>query len=119
MTVGSRCDEHRRDGFKQQKRRASIDYVERNRFYQRAAWRSVRAAHLDGEPLCRQCSNEGLIVAAEVVDHIDEISDGGDLLDDSNLQSLCKPCHNSKTVRRAIARRQAVARSMHSTIKAI
>lgn len=32
-----------------------------------------------------------------IVDHIEELKDGGDPYDMNNLQTLCKPCHNSKT----------------------
>ena len=109
LLVGSRCDEHRRQAYKQQKQAVSIDYVDRNRFYQRKEWKAIRSAHLMREPLCRLCLAADLYAAAVVVDHIDEIADGGDLLDDSNLQSLCKSCHNAKTMRRSIERRKGNA----------
>lgn len=61
-----------------------------------ARWRKIRAAHLSGEPLCRECASRGLVVAATDVDHMDG--------DDSNnapenLQSLCHACHSRKTAR--------------------
>ncbi|MRG98858.1 HNH endonuclease [Xanthomonas sontii] len=57
-------------------------------------WRRIRAAHLAGEPLCRQCALRGLVVAASDVDHID----GDDSNNDAeNLQSLCRACHSRKT----------------------
>lgn len=31
------------------------------------------------------------------VDHIERVTDGGDLFDESNLQTLCKDCHAEKT----------------------
>jgi 5-methylcytosine-specific restriction protein A len=61
-------------------------------------WRRVRLHHLATEPLCRFCAAEGLVVAAEVVDHIQTIADRPDLrLDDRNLRSLCAACHNRRT----------------------
>lgn len=32
------------------------------------------------------------------VDHIERIADGGHPFDESNLQTLCEPCHEEKTV---------------------
>jgi len=91
------CDQHRKETFRKQKQKAAFDYKERNRFYQRVDWKKARAAHLQSEPLCRSCRAIGKLVAAIIVDHIVQIEHGGAPLDDANLQSMCKPCHNSKT----------------------
>jgi len=32
------------------------------------------------------------------VDHIERVADGGHSFDESNLQTLCEPCHEEKTV---------------------
>lgn len=53
--------------------------------------------HLAAEPLCRMCAAEGRVTAATLVDHIVPIEDGGAVLADANLQSLCIPCHGIKT----------------------
>jgi 5-methylcytosine-specific restriction protein A len=90
------CDKHRREVFKIQKLTVSDDYKERNRFYQRKAWKSVRALQLQLEPLCRQCRKQGKLTAASIVDHVLPITEGGAELDLNNLQSLCKPCHERK-----------------------
>ena len=76
------------------------------------AWESVRSVHLQGEPLCRFCSEQGIVAAATVVDHIETIVDRPDLrLVDSNLRSLCEPCHNAHTARQVAAgHRSAAAR---------
>ncbi len=44
------------------------------------------------EPLCRMCGR-----LADLVDHIVPIMDGGAVLDEENLQSLCTACHARKT----------------------
>jgi len=63
-------------------------------------WKKVRARQLRIEPLCRLCSNEGIIKVANVVDHIIPHKGNSDLMwSSSNHQSLCTPCHNSKTAR--------------------
>ena len=61
-----------------------------------AAWRRLRAAVLDAEPLCRECAKAGRTTAASCVDHIDGDSHNNDT---SNLQPLCSPCHSRKTAR--------------------
>ena len=73
-------------------------------FYQSRQWRTVRAAYLREHPLCGACGAKGLLVAARVVDHVLPIKDGGARFDTANLQSLCVPCHNSKTARESAAR---------------
>lgn len=57
-----------------------------------ARWRRLRKMHLAAEPLCRMCGRP-----ADLVDHITPIRDGGERLDDDNLQSLCRSCHDEKT----------------------
>lgn len=57
-------------------------------------WRKLRAAHLDGQPLCQRCAAKGLTVAATIVHHVHAIADGGDPWDPGNLESICLDCHN-------------------------
>ena len=57
-----------------------------------ARWQRVRRMHLASEPLCRTCG-----LPAVLVDHIVPIRDAGARLDDDNLQSLCRRCHDAKT----------------------
>jgi 5-methylcytosine-specific restriction enzyme A len=51
--------------------------------------------------MCRRCATErGIVRQAKVVDHIESIKQHPELrLVESNLQSLCWPCHNAKTNR--------------------
>lgn len=65
-----------------------------------AAWRRLRLAFLEQNPLCLFCADTGRTVAASVVDHIITIAERPDLrLDWSNLRPLCKPCHDRHTAR--------------------
>lgn len=91
---GARCPDHERA------LRAEMDSMRptsARRGYD-AAWRRIRLAHLRREPLCRFCAERGLTVAANEVDHIVALADRGTHAD-SNLRSLCKPCHSARTAR--------------------
>lgn len=69
---------------------------EHHHLYNRQAWRKLRARQLLAEPLCRMHMQIGQVVAAGVVDHVKPHKGDLDLfLDERNLQSLCKPCHDS------------------------
>ena len=61
-------------------------------------WRKARAIHLRANPLCNACFRIGQLVPATIVDHI-EPHKGDERLfwQRSNWQSLCKPCHDTKT----------------------
>lgn len=63
-----------------------------------ATWQRLRLMYLRDNPLCVECERQGEIVAATDVDHITPIASGGERLDESNLQSLCRSCHSRKTV---------------------
>jgi 5-methylcytosine-specific restriction enzyme A len=64
------------------------------RFYSTGNWQAIRRRHLARQPLCEGCSG---VVPATEVDHIVPIKSGGAKRDPSNLQSLCRPCHQEKT----------------------
>ena len=71
-----------------------------------ARWSKVRLLHLSNEPLCRLCAAQGRVTAADLVDHILPIADGGAVLDEDNLQSLCRRCHDAKTAEDLAKRRK-------------
>ena len=59
-----------------------------------AAWRRLRAAVLEREPLCRDCYKRGRITTATDVDHHDNDASNND---EDNLVPLCHECHSRKT----------------------
>jgi len=62
-------------------------------------WRKARKIFLSKHPLCVECLKNNIITAAEVVDHIKPHRGDKKLFwDESNWQSLCKRCHDSKTM---------------------
>jgi 5-methylcytosine-specific restriction protein A len=61
-------------------------------------WSVFRLNWLSDHPLCVKCLEQGLYVSATEVDHI--VPHCGDMekfWDESNVQSLCEPCHSRKT----------------------
>lgn len=68
-------------------------------FYKSKEWKKARLVALARDNhLCVHCLRNGLHTLAKHVDHIVEIRDDFALrLTLSNLQSLCIPCHNTKT----------------------
>ncbi len=62
-------------------------------------WEKARKRFLKAHPLCVRCMEQGRVVRANVVDHI--IPHRGDaklFWDEANWQSLCKSCHDHKTM---------------------
>ncbi|MBQ6407985.1 MAG: HNH endonuclease [Butyrivibrio sp.] len=61
-------------------------------------WQKARANYLRRHPYCVRCYKGGVLTEATVVDHI--VPHRGDpklFWDETNWQSLCKPCHDKKT----------------------
>lgn len=75
-------------------------------FYNSSLWRRTSKSHRQEEPLCRAHMANGFVVGADVTDHIHALRDGGHPFDESNLQSLCHPCHNKKRRQEQTARYQ-------------
>jgi hypothetical protein len=71
-------------------------------------WRRIRAQTLRGEPLCRLCLAAGRTVPATVVDHKTPLNDGG-THEASNLQPLCKRCHDAIKTPADVAARERAA----------
>lgn len=92
-----RCDKHKVKERNSQSKQAKIISYNADSFYNTYAWKKLRATKRKMNPLCEHCERYGVAKDAELVDHIDEIEDGGAALDINNLQSLCHQCHNIKT----------------------
>jgi len=71
------------------------------------AWRKRRKRILERDKyLCQVCLALGIVTPATQVDHIVNKATGG-TDDDDNLQSICDPCHATKTRAEALAARRA------------
>jgi 5-methylcytosine-specific restriction protein A len=57
-----------------------------------------RKRFLGRDPLCAECKRHGRITLADEIDHVIPLHQGG-TYDESNLEGLCKSCHQEKTVR--------------------
>lgn len=64
---------------------------------------------LHHNPLCVHCLKKGKVTAAQEVDHIIPLAEGGPDRE-SNLQGLCIPCHEIKSAEETRARAQLQAR---------
>lgn len=70
-----------------------------------AKWDKTRARILSRDNgLCQPCLKAGQVTTARQVDHVVPKAFGGSE-DDTNLQAICKPCHQAKTAREATAAR--------------
>lgn len=67
------------------------------RFYKSRRWASIRRDQLQTYPLCEVHRAAGFLVAADVVDHVVRMTDGGSQSDGRNLMSLCSTCHDRKS----------------------
>lgn len=64
--------------------------------YDTKRWKALRLYQLGIEPLCRLCKQVDRLTPACVADHVKPHK--GDIsmfFDATNLQSLCKPCHDT------------------------
>ncbi|WP_425154862.1 HNH endonuclease signature motif containing protein [Candidatus Palauibacter sp.] len=67
-------------------------------------YRRWRRGILAREPLCRSCAARGYTVAAAELDHIVPVERApGRFFDESNVQPLCRACHEAKTLAEARA----------------
>lgn len=66
--------------------------------YNTTRWKELREMALKRDKgLCVTCLKNNRIERAVLVDHIKELSDGGEPFDINNLKSLCSACHNKKS----------------------
>jgi 5-methylcytosine-specific restriction protein A len=65
-------------------------------WYKTYRWQKLRERHLAGDPLCVMCRKEGRTTIAKICDHREaHRGDPVKFWDAENLQSLCKPHHDS------------------------
>ena len=62
------------------------------------AWKRIRDRFIKVNPLCEECKRKGKLTKAQEVHHILPLARGG-THDESNLMSICTPCHSSITAR--------------------
>tara|TARA_R110001592_G_C13189769_1_gene752264 strand:- start:6231 stop:6542 length:312 start_codon:yes stop_codon:yes gene_type:complete len=92
--------ESRRRSYEPPKKKAQEGrLIDHSKLYNSRAWRKFRKAFIEANPLCKHCEAQGLIVAANVVDHVVQVKEGGDPYDTDNLQPLCNSHHNRKSGR--------------------
>jgi len=90
-TKQGRCDDHQREAWSSNKGKSAQS---RGYGYQ---WVKLRKRILKRDSyLCQNCLRNGIITEAKEVDHILNKKRGG-TDEDSNLESLCSPCHKDKT----------------------
>ena len=77
--------------YNQQREQNHHDYI---KFYHSKAWKQARQPQLTREPLCEVCLGNGLVSVANTVHHIDDVKEHwNERLNEDNLQSVCKSCH--------------------------
>ena len=79
---------NKRDGTYQRERSADPYHTYR--------WTRLSRAFRAEHPLCAECQRQGIVKAADVVDHIVPWPVCQDFYDRSNLQSLCEDCNRAK-----------------------
>jgi 5-methylcytosine-specific restriction protein A len=66
--------------------------------YNSNQWRKLRHIQLSKHPLCLSCLSDGRIVQAIHIDHVFPWAHYGSEAFQRNIfQSLCQPCHSTKT----------------------
>jgi 5-methylcytosine-specific restriction endonuclease McrA len=65
--------------------------------YSSAHWQRLRKHQLREHPLCKFClAGRGEVVPATIVDHVEPHHGDPNKFFLGELQSLCKPCHDSR-----------------------
>ena len=87
---GGYCDDHQHLA-KKKRREKKV-----NPFYSSVAWKKARVRYRARHPLCERCEAKGIVKPADMVHHKVPIEEGGPKLAESNLESLCWPCHGEE-----------------------
>jgi 5-methylcytosine-specific restriction enzyme A len=95
------------------------DKYKRNReartFYKSKAWEKCRKVVLQRDNyLCRKCLEQGRIAPADMVHHIEELTDNPELaLNEDNLISLCNTCHNKEHPEKRNGKKKKTSRKIN------
>jgi 5-methylcytosine-specific restriction enzyme A len=65
------------------------------RWYKLAVWIRKAKAQLQEHPLCERCEAEGRVTEATVANHRTPHREDWDRFINGELESTCKPCHDS------------------------
>lgn len=93
--TGGRCEQHKRE---REQRGIDKQRPTANKRGYNHRWTEASRKYRECNPLCLECQKQGIVKAAEAVDHI--VPHGGDLekfWDESNWQPICWSCHSRKT----------------------
>ncbi len=97
ITADKRNKEQAKNRSKQSAKRYDSKY---QAFYKSPEWKSLRERKYKQDPLCEDCKNNGFIRQGYDVDHVIEIKDDWSRrLDITNLRTLCRSCHVTKTIK--------------------
>lgn len=85
--------------YNRSRRKNDSEYV---KFYKSAAWKNLRRVQmLKDDYLCQSCLSNGIYTPGDMVDHVVPTKEEWSRrLDENNLQTLCWPCHNTKTFKK-------------------
>lgn len=92
--AGGFCFAH--GGYKVVRKRGErADY---HKLYASKWWKRARKEFIIDNPMCKVCSDHGIVKLGNDVDHIKpHMGDESLFFSVENLQTLCKACHNRKT----------------------
>lgn len=83
-----------REKLKKPKRKNWLKDQSHKKIYNSQRWRNFREFYIQRYPVCEE---EGCTQAGRFVDHIKPISEGGDVFEEENVQTLCPSCNGRKT----------------------
>lgn len=91
LTTATYCVTHRATDSRANKKH-------HNPFYDSKEWRKLRAQYLKHHILCERCEALGRTALAQHLHHIKPVKQHPELaLEESNLQALCRHCHDDVT----------------------
>ena len=91
------CPAHVRPSVITPKKRYEHHHIGGKRIYGTYKWRKTSLNYRKKQPLCERCLRLGLVSDSVLVDHKQELQDGGDPFNEDNFEALCDSCHKRKT----------------------